>query len=173
MTISSSDNVETREVYLRIDELESLETAVEEAKEAVEEAEEAVEEAEQDCENAEDDAEREEADERFDNANATLEEAQGELTSAEADFDKDAQEELELLRKLWEYSDRDWMHGVTLIHEDNFAAYIQEFYEDTASRELDALPGCIRNNIDWEAVAEDAESGYTVIEWDGSTFYTT
>lgn len=173
MTISSSDNIDTQEVYLRIDELESLETAVNEAKEAVEGAEAAVAEAEQDCENAENDAEREEADERFENANAILEEAQNELLSAEADFDKEDQEELKLLRKLREQADRGWMHGVTLIHESNFADYIQELYEDTASSELGALPSILRDNIDWEDVAKDAESDYTIIEWDGSTFYTT
>jgi hypothetical protein len=169
MDINSSDNVDTREVYLRIDELESLETAVEEAKEKVEEARKAVDEA---------DAERaitgdEEDLDRFESAQWLLEEAESELTSAESDFDKDAQEELELLRKLWEYADLGWMHGVTLIHEDNFAAYIQELYEDTASSELDALPGILRGNINWYGVVKDAESDYTVIEWDGNTFYTT
>lgn len=167
MDISSSDNVDTREVYLRIDELESLETAVQEAKEKIDELRIALKDAEaalEDGEGSEEDVET---------AEQALDEAKDKLLSAEVDFDKEDQEELASLRNLWEQADRGWMHGVTLIHESNFADYIQELYEDTASSELDALPSILRGNIDWDGVAKDAESDYTVIEWDGSTFYTT
>jgi len=167
MTISSNDNIDTREVYLRIDELESLETAVQGAKEKVDELKIALKDAEaalEDGEGSEEDVET---------AEQALDETKDELLSAEVDFDKEDQEELKLLRKLREQADRGWMHGVTLIHESNFADYIQELYEDTASSELGALPSILRDNIDWEDVAKDAESDYTIIEWDGSTFYTT
>ena len=165
MDINSSDNIDTREVYLRIDELESLETAVEEAKEKINELKIALKDAEAALEDGEG------SEEDVASAEQALDEAQDELISAEVDFDKDAQEELASLRELWEQSERGWMHGVTLIHEDNFVDYIKEYYEDTS--EWDALPSIISNNIDWEGVAKDAESDYTVIEWDGSTFYTT
>lgn len=170
---NSDDTINTRDVWKRIEELEELEEAVSEAKEAVEEAEASVAEAKQDYENAEGDAEREEADERFENANAALEEAEGELTSAEDEFDDDAQSELKALRKLQDQAEGycDWHSGATLISERHLHDYIQEQIEELYSRELDALPSCLRDNIDWDGVCKDAESDYTEVDFDGTSYF--
>lgn len=64
----------------------------------------------------------------------------------------------------------DWQHGATLIHEDHFEAYAEQFARDIgAISDDDAWP--IRH-IDWTAAADELREDYTEIEFDGETYLT-
>lgn len=63
----------------------------------------------------------------------------------------------------------DWRHGATLIHEDYFKKYAQEFAEDIGAVNRDA--NWPYTCIDWDQAAADLQQDYTGVEFAGETFY--
>ncbi len=63
----------------------------------------------------------------------------------------------------------DWPYGATFIREDYFTEYAQELAEDIGALNPDA--GWPASYIDWEAAADALKSGYTPVQFDGSTWY--
>jgi|WetSurMetagenome_2_1015567.scaffolds.fasta_scaffold1749174_1 hypothetical protein len=76
------------------------------------------------------------------------------------------QEELEELRQLKSDIGVDWGYSVDLIPEKEFNKYIQEEIEE----EFD-IPEILRGNIDWQGVADDVQSDYSSVEYQGVTYY--
>lgn len=66
----------------------------------------------------------------------------------------------------------DWDHGVTLVHSTYFVEYVRDFKQDVDHEVFDAMPDWVKANLDWEGIAEDMRSDFTIIEWEGETFYT-
>lgn len=62
----------------------------------------------------------------------------------------------------------DIYHGVTLISEDDFKEYVQDLIEDSYI-EIGKLPSWIE--IDWQQTAENVKQDYSVLEYDGETYY--
>lgn len=62
------------------------------------------------------------------------------------------------------------VYGPTLISEDHFPDYVQEFVTDSGYIPED-LPAFISNNIDWDGVADDMKSDYTCVSFDGEDWY--
>ena len=59
--------------------------------------------------------------------------------------------------------------GETLIDEDDFEEYCQEFIEDCGYISKD-MPTIISNNIDWAGIADDMKQDYSEIEYQGNTY---
>ena len=59
--------------------------------------------------------------------------------------------------------------GETLIDEDDFEEYCQEFIEDCGYISKD-MPMIISNNIDWAGIADDMKQDYSEIEYQGNTY---
>lgn len=57
-----------------------------------------------------------------------------------------------------------WEYGVTLIEEDDFEDYCQEFVEDCGYISKDT-PQLIKNNIDWSGIADDMKQDYTEVDF--------
>ena len=64
----------------------------------------------------------------------------------------------------------DWEHGETLIHEDYFPQAMKELCEDVGHLPAD-LPEWIKDNIDWDGVADDLCANYTGFQFRGSTYW--
>lgn len=60
-------------------------------------------------------------------------------------------------------------YPVTLINDEHFVDYCEELVNDIGGLPTD-LPIYIRNNIDWEGVADDLRVDYTSAEFSGNTF---
>lgn len=60
-------------------------------------------------------------------------------------------------------------HGVYLIHEDDFADHARDQAEELIGQDMRQWPFTC---IDWDQAADDLKHDYTVIEFDGNTFYT-
>ena len=54
-------------------------------------------------------------------------------------------------------------------NENHFEEYIEEHIKDT--HDLSSIPDFISPHIDWEGIAKDMESNYSMIDFDGVTFY--
>lgn len=59
--------------------------------------------------------------------------------------------------------------GETIIHEGDFEDYCRDFVEECY--DLSGVPDFVKDNIDWDGVAEDIKSDYSAVEYDGETFY--
>ena len=84
------------------------------------------------------------------------------------DWDEDEAEELAALKAIEDEISRD---GETMIREDAFEDYARDLAEDlhgSAIRDAQWPFTC----IDWEQAAKDLKSDYSVVEFDGSTYYT-
>jgi hypothetical protein len=89
------------------------------------------------------------------------------------DRDQDARdEETELLAAIRELADQgieDWEDGATLIREDYFKTYAQEFAEDIgAMPDANAWPG---SYIDWDRAADALAMDYTSVTFLGTDYY--
>ena len=129
---------------------------------------------------------------------ARLEELQGEyldgegepITSAAQWSDEDWQEQAtlsNLISVVRDDANDSPEDGVTLIRETYFADYIKEQYSDGMGPELhryddktgryslfmwdDLMDMAPFSNIDWAAVADNASTDYSQIEYDGVTYY--
>lgn len=147
-----SNNLDTRDLNKRLDELTEKQDNIAAAKEELEELKEELASA--------GDEEKEELEEKIIDKESDIE-------SLESDFDKDEQEELAELENL-ESEISEWRHGETLIHEDNWINYVKEILEDYGDTPMN-LPWYVV--INWEETAETLKSDYSEIEYQGSTYY--
>lgn len=95
------------------------------------------------------------------------------LAANDEDIDglKDDREPLmDELNKLTEFHE-ECGDGEYLIRWDYFRKYVTcELLPDTYP-EVDKLPDFIKNNIDWDDVADDIQTDYNQADLDGVTFY--
>lgn len=93
------------------------------------------------------------------------------LTPAEDEtLDSDDRERFEALTELQDaIGDSEFRAGLTLIHEDNFIEYAQQFANELcgASEELRWPFNC----INWEAAADELQTDFTIAEFEGQTYY--
>lgn len=61
----------------------------------------------------------------------------------------------------------DWIHGVTLIHEDYFEKYQDDLIADCYELHTRNLPRFIKITLDYDMLKQD----YTSIDFDGVTYY--
>ena len=138
--------IDTRDLYKRQQELQSeletLQDAVSEAQEALNE-----------CEDAED---REVLADSFNKAQDDL-----------ADWQSEYQEELDELNDLESEVGDNFMHGETLIDEDDFVEYVQDLAEDMGATAGDDHSWLV---IDWEATADNVKMDYSSCEYQGTTY---
>ena len=91
-----------------------------------------------------------------------------EAEKALSDWQSEYQEELDELNALESEVGDEWMHGETLIDEDDFEEYAQELAED--------ISGMPRNQpwpfncIDWEQAANELKKDYSSCEYQGNTY---
>lgn len=87
--------------------------------------------------------------------------------SASDPLDDDERERLSSLTTLRdEFDSRDWRDGVTLIPESDFEDYARETAEDIGD-----IPDYLAAYIDWERFADAVRMDYSVVEFDGETYY--
>lgn len=95
--------------------------------------------------------------------------------AADNDFiDDDEKAELQSLAKLMliGMDFEDWDHGIVLVNEDDFTEFAKEFKQECEHELFDSMPDWVKNNLDWDTIAGDMQSDFTVVEWEGKTFYT-
>ena len=185
--ISNSDDViDSRSIIERIEELEALRDAVEEAKEELatavgelEELQDVLSNASSELEEAnpanEDEADLEEnhkvAMDDVQSQESVIDRLQGKLDDAETEFDDDAQPELKSLQELAEECEgyaSDWSHGETLIRDDHFVEYMEQQTKDIGDMP-DKIPDYIV--IDWEATADNLKADYASVDYDGVEYW--
>lgn len=158
--------LDTRDLYERKCELESLRDALNEALEKQGEAQSALDEFDHDRPNvAPDDEAWFEEKERLEEA---VSDAEAEVESAKQDFDAWSEEELEELETL-ESEISEFMHGETLIPEDDFEDYARELAEDLHGRAIRDAQWPF-TCIDWSQAAEELRMDYSEIEYQGTTY---
>jgi antirestriction protein len=103
-----------------------------------------------------------ELDERRDEIKDTLE------TNVEDDERRELDEELAEIETIEGYCP-DFHHGETLIPEDEFEDYARELAEDIGAIDRDASwPAYC---IDWERAASDLAMDYSLVEYQGTSYY--
>lgn len=92
------------------------------------------------------------------------------LSAAKEDYDQDAQDELAELETLEnEVGVSNFMHGTQLIPSDGFEDHARELAEDTyGDAALKEWPG---NCIDWKQAAEELQSDYSIASYQGTDYY--
>jgi len=90
-----------------------------------------------------------------------------EIESWKSDFEDELKqiEEIDTI----ENECNEFSFGETLIDEDEFEEYCQEFIEDCGYISKD-MPMIISNNIDWTGIADDMKQDYSEIEYQGNTY---
>lgn len=63
----------------------------------------------------------------------------------------------------------DWKYGVTLVRDDYFERYAQEFADEIGA--IDANAGWPNSCIDWERAARELQMDYISVEIDGTTYW--
>lgn len=92
---------------------------------------------------------------------------EGNLTSD--GLDDDEHNELTMLRDALEEIGSEATDGVTLIRDDYFEDYAQQYAEDMGAIGRDvSWPA---THIDWEAAANDLQTDYTSVEIDRDTYW--
>lgn len=142
----------TRDLQRRMDELEDLESCLQDARDEMQAALDQM-----------DDEEIPEP-QREDN----LEDARGEVEDAEAAFGEDEEVELDELRELSAEVGGDWRYGETLIPVELFPEYVEELCRDCGYISND-LPHWIV--VDWEATAENVPMDYSLVTYQGNEYY--
>jgi len=140
------NTIDTRELYTRLCELETLRDAVTEAEDSIEE-----------FENQENDPETEESE---------LEKLNEELSAARLEFGDDEQAELAELEGLRdEIGESEFRNGTQLIPQRDFQEYAQQYAEDIGAIPDDLAWPC--TCIDWEAAADELENDFSAVTWQG------
>jgi len=88
-------------------------------------------------------------------------------------FGEEEAEELAALEKLAEQGEScapDWEHGETLIRDSYFQEYAEQLADDIGA--IDKSAGWPLTCIDWEQAAQELQSDYTAIDFDGVTYWT-
>lgn len=153
--------LDTRDLYKRKCELESLRDAVTTAREELEEKKGILAALEETPEDEASEAALEIASEEVTDAESNLE-------AAESDFDNDEKEELDELETL-KNEISDFKHGETMIPENDFEDYARQVAEDIGAMEGvgDKWPCTC---IDWEQAAKELAMDYTTVEYQGDTY---
>ena len=102
--------------------------------------------------------------------NSSHQEAEANLEEAEAnllEWQNEYGQELKALDDLESEVGRDWMHGTTLIPEDEFKDYARELAEDIGTDSNASWP---LNCIDWDSAAEQLKQDYSSVEFEGTTY---
>ena len=84
---------------------------------------------------------------------------------------QDWQEEINQITCIDEIEDEigsEFDFGVTLIPEDDFTDYVEDFLKDCGYISYD-FPSWIE--IDWEATAENVKQDYSELEYEGETYF--
>lgn len=76
---------------------------------------------------------------------------------------------IEAINELEDEVGSEWEYGVTLIEENEFEDYCEEFCEDVGYISRD-MPYLIRNNIDFKGIAEDMKQDYSELEYQGRNY---
>lgn len=142
-----SQIIDTRDLHERLDELEGFEEVFLEAKEAL---------ANYELDEEDPDSIEEHSD------------LQDAVDNAETDFGEDERKELAELRSL-KAEVPEWDYGTTLIREDYFRQYAEDFADDTGA--IDRRATWPLNHIDWEAAAEELKHDFSSTEFQGCTYY--
>jgi len=146
--------LDTRDLYKRQSELQSdLDNLIEEIADLKEE-----------------NSSYQEAGASLEEAEANLEEAEANLEEAEAnllEWQNEYGQELKALDDLESEVGRDWMHGATLIPEDDFTEYARELAEDIGTDSNAPWP---LNCIDWDFAAKELKQDYSSVEFEGTTY---
>ena len=104
---------------------------------------------------------------------ARIDELEAKIEEAKDSEDEciDEEEELKNLKELEEQakSSADWKYGETLIREDEFTNYAEEFAKDIGATQNDSNDWPNRH-IDWEAAAEELKMDYMEVEFDGEIY---
>jgi hypothetical protein len=151
-----SKYLDTRDLYERQQELESLKTVLESARDDLKDAQEAL--AACDSDNPDDD-------EWYEKRDA----AQTALDDAGEEFGDDEQTELAELDDLENEIGREWRHGETMIPENDFEDYARQLAD-----ELGLIPDENRwpcTCIDWEQAAKELATDYTTVTYQGDDYY--
>ena len=153
--------IDTRDLYKRKCELESLRDAVTTAREELEEKKGILAALEETPEDEASEAALEIASEEVTDAESNLE-------AAESDFGNDEKEELDELETL-ENEISEFKHGETMIPENDFEDYARQFAEDIGAMEGvgDKWPCTC---IDWERAARELAMDYSTVEYQGDTY---
>lgn len=96
-----------------------------------------------------------------------------ELTTAEI-VGRDLRDEMAEERALRELADQgddieDWQYGATLIRDSYFVEYAKQLADDIGA--IDPNAAWPLSHIDWEAAADELQTDYTDIEFDGVTYW--
>jgi hypothetical protein len=89
-------------------------------------------------------------------------------------IDADEKAELQSLAKLMliGMDFNEWDSGMVLVNEGHFTEYAKEFRQECNHELFESMPDWVKDNLDWDEIAEDMLSDFTVIEWEGKIFYT-
>jgi antirestriction protein len=153
--------IDTRDLYERKCEIESLRDAVTTAREELEEKKGILAALEETPEDEASEAALEIASEEVTDAESNLE-------AAESDFGDDEKEELDELETL-ENEISDFRHGETMIPENDFEDYARQLAEDIGAIPDDAQWPC--TCIDWEWAARELAMDYSMVEYQGESYY--
>jgi hypothetical protein len=83
-------------------------------------------------------------------------------------LDEEETERCKILGDLFgEIGESAGIHGGTLIPEDEFASYAEDFAGDVNGVDMRAWPF---NHVDWEAAGNALKSDYHEVEFDGTTY---
>jgi hypothetical protein len=155
--------LDTRDLYARKCELESLRDDVQTAKDELEEASKAVNDYDPGYMNAERDKE-------FQELTEAMEAAETALTDAESAFDESEQDELKELEELEnEMDSRSFRDGVQLIPEYDFEEYAREEASSLYGRGMDDAHWPF-TCIDWERAANELQQDYSAVTYQGTDY---
>lgn len=85
------------------------------------------------------------------------------------DYWEDEYKEIEEIDEVEQAVGSEFSYGCTLIDEDDFEDYCEEFCLDVGYISKD-IPHLIRNNIDFEGIADDMKQDYSEVEYQGTTY---
>ena len=91
------------------------------------------------------------------------------FTQTCADLIKEYEEIEEFCYEL-EESSADFKHGEAIIHEFYFTEYCKEFLDDCGYLDRN-MPQLIRDNIDFDGIADDMKEDYAEVEYQGDTYF--
>jgi hypothetical protein len=159
--------LDTRDLYKRKCELESLRDAVTTAETELDEAVKELAAFDPDRPDvAPDDEQWYEKKEELETA---VTDAESNLEVAEFDFGDDEKAELDELETL-ENEISEFMHGETMILEDDFEDYVREMAEDIHGKAVREATWPF-NCIDWAEAAEQLQQDYSTVEYQGKSYY--
>lgn len=174
--------LDTRDLYKRKCEFEDLKATLETAREEMEEAQKARDEFEPETvlpDHLKDLAEKYGQTEaealalhnrgRLNELNETASEKEADFELAEEAFSPDEAEELAELEEL-ENQISDFMHGETMIEEDDFTEYAEQLADELGYMSGEGADKWPFTHIDWSAAAEELKQDYTSVTYQGTDY---